>query len=49
MGDKVIKKNVKQHPSNEKVLAAKSAANKASAASAALAATKGAAKPAGKK
>ena len=48
MGDKVIKKQDKKHPSNEKVLASKANASSAAKAAAALAATKPAAK-AGKK
>lgn len=40
MGDKVIKKQEKKHPSNEKVLANKAAANQAASAAAALAAKK---------
>lgn len=45
MGDKVIKKQEKKHPSNEKVLAKKAGAVQAAKAAATLAA----AKPAGKK
>lgn len=45
MGDKVIKKQEKKHPSNEKVLAQKANAAQAAKAATALAG----AKPAGKK
>ena len=40
MGDKVIKKNKKDHPSNEKVLASKAKAVDSAKAAAALAAAK---------
>ncbi|HNY29880.1 MAG TPA: hypothetical protein PKO15_03245 [Fibrobacteria bacterium] len=40
MGDKVIKKQEKKHPSNEKVLAKKSNADAAAKAAATLAAAK---------
>ena len=50
MGDKVIKKQEKKHPSNEKVLAQKAGAASAAKAAAALAAAKtSTGKPGGKK
>ena len=50
VGDKVIKKQEKKHPSNEKVLAQKAGAASAAKAAAALAAAKtSTGKPGGKK
>lgn len=50
VGDKVIKKQEKKHPSNEKVMAQKAGAANAAKAAATLAAAKPAAgKPGGKK
>lgn len=49
VGDKVIKKQEKKHPSNEKVLAQKAGAANAAKAAAALAAKPAAGKPGGKK
>ncbi len=48
MGDKVPKKQVKKHPSNEKALAGKASAEASAKAAAALAAAKPAAKGKGK-
>ncbi len=48
MGDKVQKKQVKKHPSNEKALAAKASADAAAKAAASMNAAKPAAKGKGK-